>query len=159
NLPDNPDTKIDATWLGETLPAAEVKRRQDARAKRTPQQEQTARDFFGIQARNLAKLNKAGVKIALGTDAGTDVGWTAHEEIADMVTAGLTPSEAIIASTKTAAEVMRLDHMGPLAIGNIANFVILNANPMDGIGGTRLISKVYLRGKEIDRQAMRLAWS
>lgn len=159
NLPDNPDTKLDPIWLGETLPESEVKKLQDARDKRKPAAEKAAREFFGIQARNLARLNKAGVKIALGTDAGTGVGWTAHEEMADMVTAGMSPSEVIVASTKTAAEVMRLDHMGPITAGNTANFIILNANPMDGISSTRLISKVYLRGKEIDRQSMHLAWT
>jgi len=52
-----------------------------------------AREFFGVQARNLAKLNAAGAKIVFGTDSGTSVGWTVHTELADMVTAGMTPQQ------------------------------------------------------------------
>ena len=54
NLPDNPDQPLDPTWLGETIPASEIQKLQDAIAKRTPEATKTARDFFGVQARNLA---------------------------------------------------------------------------------------------------------
>jgi imidazolonepropionase-like amidohydrolase len=45
--------------------------------------------------------------------------------------------------------------MGTVAAGKEASFNVLDANPLDGITNTRRISKVYLRGKELDRQALK----
>ena len=80
-----------------------------------------------------AKLNAAGATIALGTDAGVSVGWTAHTELADMVAAGMTPAQVLIAATKTAAEIPRLDRLGDVAAGKSADFIALDANPLDDI--------------------------
>ncbi len=159
NLPDNPDVTEDAAWLSETVPAAEIQKMHDAAAKRKPEDLKRAREFFQLQARNLAKLNQAGVHIGFGTDASTAVGWNAHAELADMVTAGMTPAQVIVAATKTAAEILKLDQLGTVAPGKSADFVVLDANPLDNITNTRRISKVYLRGKEIDRTVLKAAWA
>src|SRR5204863_2544820 len=129
--------------------ASEIKKMQDAAAKRTPAQQKAARELFGVQARNLAKLNAAGAKIVFGTDSGTSVGWTVHTELADMVTAGMTPAQVITAATKTSAGILKLDDLGMVAAGKSADFVVLDANPLENIKNTRRISKVYIRGKEI----------
>ena len=156
NLPDNPDAPLDATWIRETVPAAEFQKMQDALAKRTPKEEKTARDFFGVQARNLAKLNAAGVKIGFGTDSGTQVGWTVHMELADMVTAGMTPAQVLRAATKTAAEIVKLDQLGEVAPGKSADFLVLDANFRWRTSSTHAASpRLYLRGQELDRAAMR----
>jgi imidazolonepropionase-like amidohydrolase len=106
-----------------------------------------ARDFYQLQARNLAKINAAGVRIALGTDSGETVGWTVHQELTDLVAAGMTPAQVITAATKTAAEVVRIDQLGTIAPTKSADFLVLDANPLENINNTRRISKVYLRGK------------
>ena len=159
NLPEKGNSEEDFALMSETMPANEVKKARDAQAHRTPDQEKRAREFFDLQARNLAKLNAAGVKIAFGTDSGTTVGWDAHQELADMVTAGMTPSQVIVAATKTSAEVMKLNQLGTIAAGKSADFIVLDANPLDNIGNTRKIAKVYIRGKELDRAAMSAAWT
>ncbi len=83
------------------------------------------------------------------------MGWSAHAEIADMVAAGMTPSQAIVAATKTAAEIIKLDDVvGTIAAKKNADFLILDANPLDDIVNTRRISKVYLRGEEVDRETI-----
>jgi imidazolonepropionase-like amidohydrolase len=159
NLPDNPDQPVDYEFLGETVPAGEIQKMKDAAAKRTPDQEKTARAFFALQARNLARLNAAGAKIAMGTDSGTSIGWTVHAELADMVAAGMTPQQVITAATKTAAEVLGLDQLGAVAEGKSADFVVLNGNPLEDIRNTRKIASVYLRGKEVNRAALRTSWT
>jgi imidazolonepropionase-like amidohydrolase len=60
-----------------------------------------------------------------------------------------------VAATKTAAEFMKLDQLGTVATGKSADFLVLDANPLDDINNTRRIARVYLRGKELDRAGMR----
>ena len=76
-------------------------------------------------------------------------------ELEDMVHCGLTPAEAHVAATRTAAEVIKSDQLGTVAPGKSAAFVVLDANPLDAITNTRQINKVYLRGQEVDRAALR----
>jgi imidazolonepropionase-like amidohydrolase len=145
--------------MSETVPANEVKRIRDAQKKRSPEDVARARAFYDLQSRNLAKLNAAGVRIALGTDSGTSVGWDTHQEMTDMAASGMTPAQVIVAATKTAAEVLKLNQLGTIAAGKSADFIVLDANPLDNINNTRKIAKVYLRGKELDREAMRTKWT
>jgi imidazolonepropionase-like amidohydrolase len=158
NLPERETTEQDLQFAAETVPAAQIKRMRDAEASRKPEAVQRAREFYGIQARNLAKLNASGVRIGFGTDSSAEVGWNAHQEMTDMVAAGMTPAQVLVAATKTAAEIVKLDQLGTVAAGKSADFLVLDANPLDNINNTRRIAKVYLRGKELDRAAMRAAW-
>jgi imidazolonepropionase-like amidohydrolase len=159
NLPERGMTEEDFGFMSETVPAAEVKRARDAQANRTPEARKKAHEFFDLQSRNLAKVNAAGARIALGTDSGTTIGWDAHQELTDLAASGMTPAQVIVAATKTAAEVMKLDQLGTIAAGKSADFLVLDANPLDNIDNTRKIAKVYLRGKELDRASMRAAWT
>jgi imidazolonepropionase-like amidohydrolase len=147
NLPDR-GVKVDLSWLGGTVPAAELAKLQGASSTDRPALQQA----FAIQARNLARLSKEGVLIALGTDGG--VPWSHHIEMADMVAAGMTPMQVIVAATRNAAQVLRLADLGTVAAGKTASFVVLDANPLDDITNTRRISAVYLRGAAIDRRAL-----
>src|SRR5580704_18374355 len=157
NLPDRGASAEDFTFMSETIPAKEVQRLRDAQEKRSPEAVKQAREFFDLQSRNLAKVNAAGARIALGTDSGTTIGWDAHQELTDMAASGMTPAQVIVAATKTAAEVLKLDRLGTIAAGKSADFIVLDANPLDNIDNTRKIAKVYQRGKELDRAAMRAA--
>jgi imidazolonepropionase-like amidohydrolase len=100
------------------------------------------------------------VRIAFGTDAGVGApyGYSAHAELADMVAAGMTPADVIVAATRTSAEVLRLDQLGTIAPGKSADFIVLDANPLDAITNTRRISRVYLRGQEVDRARLSRDW-
>ena len=86
-------------------------------------------------------------------------GFGSHIEMASMVEAGLTPAEAITAATRNSAEFLRLDRLGTVSVGKSADFIVLDANPLDDIANTRRISTVYLRGKEVDRAALRAKWT
>jgi len=128
------------------------------------QAEQLAHARAQMNLRNTAKLNAAGVTLALGTDTGgvsggQYFGLGSHIELELLVRrAGLVPMQAVIAGTRNAARVLRLDQLGTLAPGKGADFLVLDANPLDDIGNTRRIANVYLRGEEIPRAAMVTRW-
>ena len=147
NLPDR-GVKVDRSWLRESMTAEEFQKVQ-AESKDDPK----AQAFFGIQSRNLRRLNAAGIKIALGTDGA--IPWAAHEEMVDMVASGMTPAQVLVASTRNAADLLGLKDVGTVASGKSADFVVLDANPLDDITNTRRINTVYLRGGQVDRAALR----
>lgn len=156
NLPDTPPSGNDLVWLSETLPPSQIEA-----LKRTAATSLGRPRLFDVQARSLKKLTTAGVRIAFGTDAGIGApyGWSAHAEMADMVAAGMTPMQVIVAATRTSAEILELDQLGTIAAGKSADFIVLNANPLDDIVNTRRISQAYVRGRAIDRKALSQGWT
>ena len=90
--------------------------------------------------------------------SGYTFGSADHHEIARWVQFGLSPSEAIVAATSRAAEVMGLADTGTLVSGKRADFVVLDANPLDDIHNTRRIAGVYLSGAKLDREALLEKW-
>jgi imidazolonepropionase-like amidohydrolase len=151
NLPDR-GVKADRSWLRDSMTAAEFQKVQ-AESKDDPK----AQQFFGIQCRNVARLNKEGIKIALGSDG--PIPWAAHEEMADMAGCGMTPAQVIVAATRNAADLMKLTDAGTVAVRKSADFIVLDANPLDDITNTRRIASVYLRGAQVDRPALRARWT
>jgi imidazolonepropionase-like amidohydrolase len=143
NLPDR-GVKTDVSWLRVSLPAAEMQKVEQANTDRPK-----AQAFYGIQARNLAKLSAAGVRIVLGTDGNTP--WAPHVEIADMVAAGMTRCRSSWPPPSNAAEFLRMADAGTLEAGESADFRVLDAKPLDDITSTRRISAVYLRGTAVER--------
>lgn len=148
-----PQTSEIVEALAETLPANQIERMRGAikqrEAKGNPSDE-----LFELHCRNLRKIHGAGMVIGLGTD-GTGDGIGVHEQLAAYTQCGMTPMEAIVAGTGTNARILKLDRLGTIAIKKQADFVVLDANPLDAIGNTRRISSVYLRGKEVDRKSLR----
>jgi imidazolonepropionase-like amidohydrolase len=111
---------------------------------------------------NFMKMIDSGARLILGTDAGirpgNAFGSSGHHEIAHWVQMGLTPAQAIIAATSRPAEALGLKDVGTLGEGRSADFIVLNANPLDDIRNMREIASVYLRGALLDRNALIAKW-
>jgi len=111
---------------------------------------------------NFTKMIESGARLVLGSDTGVRpgnaLGSGDHHEIAHWVQLGLTPAQAIVAATSRPAEALGLKDVGMLAEGKSADFVVLNANPLDDIRNTRQIASVYLRGALLDRNALAAKW-
>ena len=155
-------TWLDDPLLHETIPPSQIKLLEKQFSNRKPEALKNMQAVWDLQVRNLAKLRGANVRIVFGSDSAGDpsrtMGWHAIWEVESLVRAGMPPSDVIVAATSRAAEVLKLDRLGTVATGKSADFVVLNANPLDDIVNSRKIYKVYLRGQEVDREAMRTKW-
>jgi len=111
---------------------------------------------------NFPRMVAAGARVVLGTDTGVHPGHTfgsgEHVEMARWVQLGLTPMQAITAATQRPAELLKLRDDGTLAAGKRADFIVLDANPLDDIRNTRRIEEVYLGGVKVDREKIRAQW-
>lgn len=146
NLP-GPGVAEDFGWLSGTVPARQIAEMNEASIERP-----AVREAFGIQARNLVRLHEEGVTVAFGTDGGSP--WAVHQELADMVRAGMMPGDVIVAATGTSAEFVGAADLGTIEAGKSADFIVLDANPLDDIANTRAIGAVYLRGAAVDREGL-----
>jgi imidazolonepropionase-like amidohydrolase len=146
-IPNMPDRGVaaDYSWLKGQVPDGELQKIQAAATDR-PQVAAT----WAIQGRNLKKMSDAGVRITVGTDGNTP--WAPHVEMADMVAAGMTPAQVIVAATRNGAEFLRMANTGTIENGKIADLLVLDGNPLDDITNTRKISAVYLRGAAVERR-------
>jgi imidazolonepropionase-like amidohydrolase len=129
-------------------------------AAMTPAQVEEARRTLARDGRNAMRLREAGIRVVLGTDTGQirhRIGYFAHLELEALVAIGMTPSEVIVAATKDAAEIAGVDS-GLVTVGRHADFIVLDANPLERISNTRRIADVYLRGQRVDRARLRARW-
>ena len=105
---------------------------------------------------NVARLHRAGVPLAAGTDSPFYwMPWTLHKELEEFVASGLSPLEAITAASLNAARVLRAEKdIGTVEVGKLADLVILDADPSEDIRNTRKIWQVIQGGKVLDRNAL-----
>ncbi len=106
-----------------------------------------------VLARNLLKVMKAGIPIAMGTDAGnigTLHGPSIFREMAAMEAAGMTPLEVLKAATMGGAQVMGRADLGHITTGALADLVLLDADPALGVKNFSHIAKVIRGGRVFD---------
>ncbi|HLG06498.1 MAG TPA: amidohydrolase family protein, partial [Gemmatimonadales bacterium] len=98
---------------------------------------------------------RAGVPMMVGTDAGDSFvfpGSSVHDELGELVKAGLSPAEALRAATLSGARYLgRSAEFGTVQAGRFADLVLLDANPLDDIANSRRIHAVVLDGRYLDR--------
>jgi imidazolonepropionase-like amidohydrolase len=103
----------------------------------------------------------AGGRIATGTDASNPLlvpGYSEHRELELLVHAGLSPRDALRAATRNGAVLLRVDSLGLLAPGKVADLVILTKDPLIDIRNSRAIQSVMIRGRLLNADSIRAAW-
>jgi imidazolonepropionase-like amidohydrolase len=126
---------IDAAAAGAAIPEASVRK---------------AHEVAEIHRASFAKAVEAGVKVAMGTDSGVTPHGNNLRELELMVEGGMTPMQAIVATTRTAAELMGLeDELGTLEPGKRADLVVVDGDPLEISGLRDRIEAVYQDGTQV----------
>lgn len=135
----------------EWMATAQQPARQEA--TRTSASAQRYKAQLPLAMRNMKALHQAGVPIAMGTDTGPVgrfQGYFELMEIEMMVDAGLTPTQALQSATRDAARCLKLDaDLGTLEAGKVADFVVLDASPLERISNIRKQHSVWIGGVRV----------
>jgi imidazolonepropionase-like amidohydrolase len=111
------------------------------------------KEALATNMKNIKTLFDAGVKIGFGTDSGATplriAGFAEHRELKLLTEAGLTPLQAIQTATKNAAALLHRDDRGVIAVGKLADLLIVDGDPSRNIGDLDNIEGVWRRGKQI----------
>lgn len=128
--------------------------RPDASESATAQRNQRWRNLLY----NVSALKTAGIRLGVGTDAGvtgTHHGWATVHELQLLVAGGLSPAQAITAATFDSARALRVDNeRGSVTAGKVADLVLVSGAPHQNISDIELIARVFLGGREIDRESL-----
>ena len=121
----------------------------------------TAEDYSAMRLRFdkelhlVGDMSKIGVSILAGTDTPNPYvipGFGLHDELAFLVSAGLSPLKALQTATINPARYFGVEKlMGSVQVGKIADLVLLDANPLIDIHNTTRIDEVFVRGRALDR--------
>jgi imidazolonepropionase-like amidohydrolase len=140
-------------FLLKDVDQAELAKAQDPQfqaSMRNSKSAQWYKEHLDVAMRNMKKLLSAGVPIAMGTDTGPPQrfqGYFEHLELEYMVKAGMTPMQALLASTSTAARCLKAaDQFGTLEKGKWADLLVLSGNPLDDVRNTRKLDSVWIAG-------------
>jgi len=144
----------DPFFLKEADPAVVAELRSPARRERVRASPASARyrEALRTASLNLKALVAGGAPVAFGTDSGPPArfqGYFEHEELARMVEAGLTPTQALVAATSGAARCMGLASVGRLEPGAWADFLVLGADPLADIRNTKTLESAWIAGNRV----------
>ena len=137
--------------------------RTEAARKLTDEEAAHAKQWEKLQQSamgNAKALFQTGVLLAAGTDApypGDMQGEGLHHELELLVAAGLAPLEAITVATRNAARLVGASDWGTIEAGKAATLLVVDGRPDRNISDTRKVIKVMLRGRNIDRESLKLA--
>ncbi|MCA1839056.1 MAG: amidohydrolase family protein [Actinomycetota bacterium] len=122
----------------------------DAGAQIPAESIRKAREVVDIHRESIRRAIDAGVKVAMGTDSGVTPHGNNLGELPLMVDAGMTPAQALVATTKTAAELMGLqDELGTIEVGKRADLVVVDGDPLELKTLPDNITAVYKDGSQV----------
>jgi imidazolonepropionase-like amidohydrolase len=139
------------TWLVPTLVAPQgVIRAAEEGAAIPDAALAKAREVVSIHREAFRRAVAAGVKVAMGTDSGVTPHGRNLDELQLMVDGGMTPMQALVATTRSAAELMGLDdELGTLEAGKRADLVVVEGDPLEVGDLASRISAVYQEGRQV----------
>jgi hypothetical protein len=115
-------------------------------------------EFYRLALHTVRQAHAAGVRILAGTDAGDTYvfpGFGIHDELAELVRAGLSPSDALRSATIDAAVFTgKSGDYGSIEAGKAGDMILLEADPLTDIRNTVRIAGVFLNGQYLDRAAL-----
>ncbi len=120
----------------------------------SPEGRQTYKEFYEKGLELTGQAHRAGVRVLVGTDY-IVAGITVHDELEQLVLAGLSPLDALRAATILPAEYFDLqDEYGQVKKGMNADIVLLNANPLENIKNSSAIDTVIFNGNYYNRSTL-----
>jgi len=137
------------TWLVPTLVAPMgVVKAAEAGAQIAEASLRKAKEVVEVHRESFAKAVEAGVKIAMGTDSGVTPHGRNLEELELMAAGGMKPADVLVATTKSAAELMGIEgDSGTIEPGKRADLVVVEGDPLDVAGMADRVSAVYQMGR------------
>lgn len=124
----------------------------------SPAEREVVASFYQHGLALTAQAHMAGVRVLMGTDSGDSFsyfGASAHDELKELVKAGLTPVQALRAATRDGAEFLGIqEDYGSVSEGKMADLILLRANPMHDIENIGTIDAVFMGRKYYDREAL-----
>ena len=131
------EMKKRGTFLVPTLlaPVSVLRRAEENPGSLLPQSVRKTHEVLADHQESFRMAVDAGVRVAMGTDTGVGPHGSNVEELRLMVENGMSPMQAIVASTKTAAECIHMQKdIGTLEEGKLADLLVVNGNPLEDIG-------------------------
>ena len=124
--------------------------------RRSPEFVVRMQAYYELVREMIPDAQQAGVGLLAGSDSGANEysvpGFSLHDELAELVNAGLTPMQALQSATLNAARYLGItDAFGTVEVGKIADLVLLDGNPLEDIRNTRKISAVVVNGRILDK--------
>jgi imidazolonepropionase-like amidohydrolase len=108
-----------------------------------------AREAVEAHRESIRRAHQAGIKIAMGTDAGVMPHGTNLRELGLMCNIGMSPMEALVATTKVAAECLGWqDRVGTVQAGKLADLVITKTDPLQDIRSLEQVENIALVMKD-----------
>jgi imidazolonepropionase-like amidohydrolase len=151
---------VPRAWVNNWANQKRNRMQQDAQQGATPE---LLTQFLAARRKLLKTLADVGAPLLMGTDSPqifSVPGFSLHRELALAVAAGLTPYQVLESGTKNvgryAAEELKLDgRFGTVAVGQRADLVLLDANPLDDLGNLSRRSGVMVRGRWVGGDELR----
>lgn len=113
-------------------------------------------DFF--QTTLLPELQRAGVRLLVGTDAPLPAlvpGFALHDELRALVRSGLTPYQTLVAATRNAADYLgQAEEFGTISVGQAADLLLLAANPLEDLNALQARVGVMVRGRWLSAEEL-----